>query len=287
MSRNKDRLGSDTRPTAAHAPPPQAMGNSEGGGFSFVVPTDFVELPSKGKYYPENHPLFNQETIEIKQMTAKEEDMLTSRALLKKGIALDRVMKSLIVNNAIDPRSLLVGDRNAIMIAMRISAYGNEYNTKVTCPACSTVQDYSFDLFDLEDQYLEDLSALSVVDLGDGFFQTVLPKTQCTVVFRLLTGHQEKALVDQAENARKRKKDENTISSQLKLITVSVNGDDSPATINYFAVNVPSIDAAHLRSAFKSVTPNIDMSQHFECNNCGHEQEMEVPLTSDFFWPNR
>jgi len=287
LSRNKDRLGSDARAAATHSPPPQSMGNSEGGGFSFVVPTDFVELPSKGKYYPENHPLFNQETIEIKQMTAKEEDMLTSRALLKKGIALDRVMSSLIVNKSINPQSLLVGDRNAIMVAMRISAYGNEYNTKVTCPACSETQDYNFDLFDLEDQEMGDLDSLSVVDLGDGLFQTVLPKTQCTVVFRLLTGHQEKILVDNAETARKRKKSENSVSNQLKLITVSVNGDDNPATINYFAVNVPSLDAAHLRSAFKSVTPNVDMTQHFECNSCGHEQEMEVPLTSDFFWPNR
>jgi hypothetical protein len=90
------------------------------GGFSFVVPTEFIDLPSEGKFYPEGHPLHGQTTLEIKQMTAKEEDLLTSRALLKKGIALDRLLSSVIVNKSIDPNSLLVGDRNAILIATRV-----------------------------------------------------------------------------------------------------------------------------------------------------------------------
>ena len=113
MSRNKDRLGGsqhqDTQPPA------------QTGGFSFVVPTEFVELPSQGRFYPQGHPLHSQDSIEIRQMTAKEEDMLTSRTLLKKGVALDRVISSLIVNKAIDADSLLVGDRNAIIIATRVS----------------------------------------------------------------------------------------------------------------------------------------------------------------------
>ena len=138
MSRNKDRLGGsqhqDTQPPA------------QTGGFSFVVPTEFVELPSQGRFYPQGHPLHGQDSIEIRQMTAKEEDMLTSRTLLKKGVALDRVISSLIVNKAIDPDSLLVGDRNAIIISTRVSGYGNMYETKVSCPACGTTQEYSFDL---------------------------------------------------------------------------------------------------------------------------------------------
>ena len=118
----------------------------DAGGFSFVVPTEFVEIPSQGKYYSQNHPLANQDTIEIKQMTAKEEDILTSRTLLKKGVALERVLESIILNKAIHPDSLLVGDRNALIIAARVSAYGNEYNTTVTCPECGTSQEYGFDL---------------------------------------------------------------------------------------------------------------------------------------------
>ena len=120
MSRNSDRLG--TQPVQNSSPPPQVAQNNDANPFSFVVPTEFVELPSKGKYYPEHHPLHNQETIEIKHMTAKEEDILTSRALLKKGIALDRLLDSVIINNKIKASQLLVGDRNAILIATRIYA---------------------------------------------------------------------------------------------------------------------------------------------------------------------
>ena len=137
MSRNRDRLGSNTPQNSS--PPQQAL--QENPGFAFVVPTEFVELPSGGRFYPENHPLHGQSTIEIKQMTAKEEDILTSRTLLKNGVAIDRVIQSLITDKRVNSDSLLVGDRNAILIAARVSGYGNEYNTTVGCPACGTTQD--------------------------------------------------------------------------------------------------------------------------------------------------
>ena len=270
-------------------PPPQTIeSESRGGGFSFVIPTEFVELPSQGKYYPENHPLFNQETVEIKQMTAKEEDMLTSRALLKKGIALDRVIESLIVNKAIDPQSLLVGDRNAIMIAARISGYGSEYKTSLSCPSCSAKQEYCFNLHDYEVNTLEEMpDVFGLQDLGGGLFITTLPRTNCEVTFRILTGYHEKQVYQQISNARKKNKQENSVTRQLRMITVAVNGDESPEAINYFVNNVPSIDAQHLRTALEAVTPNVDLTQLFVCKECDFEIEMEVPLTSDFFWPKR
>ena len=138
MSRNSDTMGAQSN--ADTAPTQQLIQNTETNDFSFIVPTELVDLPSKGAYYPEGHPLHGSETIEIKQMTAKEEDMLTSRTLLKKGVALERVLESIILNKAIHPDSLLVGDRNALIIAARVSAYGNEYNTTVTCPECGTSQ---------------------------------------------------------------------------------------------------------------------------------------------------
>ena len=121
MARNRERVGAQK---INNDPPPQALGNNEAAPFSFVVPTEFVELPSEGRYYPEGHPLHNQETIEIKHMTAREEDLLTSRALLKKGVALERLLDSVIINKNIRAADLLVGDRNAILIAARISGYG-------------------------------------------------------------------------------------------------------------------------------------------------------------------
>jgi len=277
LSRNKDRLGGsqhqDTQPPA------------QTGGFSFVVPTEFVELPSQGRFYPQGHPLHGQDSIEIRQMTAKEEDMLTSRTLLKKGVALDRVISSLIVNKAIDPDSLLVGDRNAIIIATRVSGYGNLYETKVSCPACGTKQDYSFDLNQANIYDGADARDLGVKTNDDGTFNVALPRTGVDVQFRLLNGRDEKSFLSGMQSDKKTKAERN-ITRQLAAIVVSLNGDTSMQAKQYFIDNVPSIDSRHLRLAYRLSAPNVDLTQHFQCVECSHEQEMEVPLSADFFWTN-
>jgi hypothetical protein len=280
LSRNQDRLGGVQQPDTA--PPPQTMSE---GGFSFVVPTEFVELPSEGKYYPEGHPLCGETSIEIKQMTAKEEDILTSRTLLKKGVALDRVLASVIVDKSIDPDSLLVGDRNAIIIATRVSGYGNDYSTKVTCPACGTAQEYTFDL-NSADIFGGGNSTLGVIKNDDGTFNVVLPKTGITATFRLLTGYDEKTLLSGSELDKKQKVERN-VTRQLSSMLVAANGDTSAQAINYLVGNLPSMDTRHLRLAYRETAPNVDLTQHFECSECDHEQDMEVPLSADFFWPDQ
>ena len=289
MSRNRDRtgLGVDTTPSNAPTPPQLTNQSQNENPFSFVVPTEFVELPSQGKFYPEGHPLHGQTTIEIKQMTAKEEDILTSRALLKKGVALDRMIASLILDKNINPHSLLVGDRNAILVAARVSGYGNEYETTVTCPACAEQVKYSFDLNEAEVYQGTSLQPSEATANDNGTFTTVLPRTNVEVCFRLLNGADEKNLMSLVEAARKRKREENRVTSQLRQIIVSVNGDTNPNNISYVVDNMPSADARHLRLVYRIATPNVDLTQVFECTNCDHTQEMEVPLTADFFWPDR
>jgi len=285
LSRNRDRVGG-TQNKNVESPPPAAMqDNSE--GFSFVVPTEFVELPSEGKFYPEGHPLRGHDSIEIRQMTAKEEDLLTSRTLLKKGVALDRVIQNLIVDKSINAASLLVGDRNALIVAIRKSGYGAEYSTKVTCPSCATTQEYLFDLNELEVKSSSDLSEANISNNEDGTFQLTLPITGAEISFRLLTGYDEKNFAKAAENDRKRKLEEKNVTRQLKNIVVSVNGDNSPQAIQYLVNNVPSMDSRHLRLAYELAAPNVDMTHHFECAECDYEQHLEVPLTADFFWPDR
>ena len=287
MSRNRERVGG-TKQT--HADPPvqeTAQGAVQESPFSFVVPTEFVELPSGGRFYPEGHVLHNETTIEIKQMTAKEEDILTSRSLLKKGIALDRVLRSLILDKRIDPDSLLIGDKNAIVVAARVSGYGNEYTTNVACPACGATQSYTFDLNDSHIATGEDGRDLGVVDNNDGTFNVALPKSNLDITFKLLTGRDEKRLIKQAESKKRSKDGEQNITLQLTTIIHQVNGDDSPELISYVAQNLPSGDSRHLRMAYRTTNPDLDLTQDFECGECGHEQEMEVPLNAEFFWPDR
>ena len=285
MSRNKDRTGNTG---ASHDTPmiPAAQTASDN-GFSFVVPTDFVDLPSKGKFYPENHPLYNAESIELRQMTAKEEDLLTSKTLLKKGIAIDRLLESLIIDKRVKADSLLVGDRNALVIAIRISGYGAEYTTKVTCPSCEHAQKKTFDLITTKSQNYSDLSVLDIAANDDGTFTTELPKTKLNIKFRLLTGKHEKALLSGMKMDRQQNKHEKTVTRHLRNMVCSVNDNSTSEALNYLIQNIPSMDSRHLRLAYKAASPNVELKDMFVCESCDFDQVMEVPLTADFFWPDR
>ena len=91
----------------------------------FKFPTEVVDLPSKGLLYPEDHPLASGQ-VEIKYMTAKEEDILTNQNYLAKGIVVDKLLQSMVVTK-FSYNDLLLGDKNAILVAARVLGYGKDY----------------------------------------------------------------------------------------------------------------------------------------------------------------
>ena len=244
-------------------------------------PTEMVDLPSKGLLYPENHPLASGK-VEMKYMTAKEEDILTSKSLLKKGVAIDRMLQNLIVDNNVKLDYLLSGDKNAILIASRISGYGSEYAVRLSCPACSQKQEFSFDLSSLEHKDLSDLDDLQLETTNRGTFMYKLPRSKAMVEFRLLTSGDESQMTQEMIRT---KKQENVSTDQLKRVVVSINGVEDRLQLRQFIENMPAADARFLRAAIKRSTPDVEMSQTFICASCDHEEEMEVPLTTEFFWP--
>lgn len=277
MRNNEERFG----------PPIQedqvAASQSGDNKLNFVTPTEIVELPSKGKLYPPNHPLHGKEEIEIKFMTAKEEDILTNKSLLRKGVAIDKMLQSLLIDPGLKVDDLLVGDKNAILLASRISAYGSEYSVQVTCPSCETRQKKDFELSEIMSKELDEREIpSSVTPSGNGTFLFNLPKLGVQVEFRLMTSADEAQIAKQVIS----KKDvENVSTGQLKKSIVSVNGMYDAQSIKQLADNMVASDARALRNVIKEVTPEIDMTQDFVCENCGHEEEVEVPLTAEFFWP--
>ena len=284
MSRNKDRLGiGDTTPE--HSSPPVAAMDSN--IFSFVAPTEFVKLPSEGRYYPSDHPLCNQNTIEIKQMTAKEEDILTSITLIENGVALERLLESIIVNKTIDPKTLLVGDRNAIVIAARVSGYGNIYRTQITCPQCITEQKYNFNLNEAKVTTTTEIVANlpeAIVVTDTGTYSVTLPKSNLVIEMSLLNGNDERALTDKLSNNKS--DSQKLVTTQLFHMIKSVNGNSTREAIEYVSQNLPSSDSAFLRKIYTKIVPNVELSLGFKCQHCGHCEDMEVPLAAEFFWPN-
>jgi len=252
----------------------------------FVSPTEFVELPSKGIGYSEDHPLSGQDVIEIRFMTAKDEDILTSETLLKKGIALERLLENIIVDKTVDPKTMLIGDRNAVIIAARASGYGSLYQTKTTCPKCGTGAEISFDLSEPKIQELnyEELEFLTRNEAGN--FIITLPQTQFSVEVRLLTGKDEQYLTQLAQSKKKNKLGDSVMTDQYKMMIVSVEGVTDKPTLGKFIELMPASDSRFLRKAYKTIIPNIRITEDFSCTSCGHEQELEVSFGADFFWPD-
>ena len=279
MRNNLDRLGAGSnQPQNQDSDPP--MDNSIP-SINFVIPTEMVSLPSKGLFYPENHPLHKSETIEIKQMTAKEEDILTSRNLLKKGIALDKLIQSLIVNKQINTDTLTIEDRSAIILAARISAYGAEYKTVVTCPSCNEKSKNSFDLLEKLDS-IDDIQPPPIT--SGGYFLVTLPATKWEVLCRALNGYDEKALVRFTEAKKNVSDSDSLLLEQLKLMVVAINEVTDKNTLQTALVNMPARDAKHLRTTYSQAVKGVDMRHSFSCDKCDYNGELEVPLTADFFW---
>ena len=292
MRNNENRTGSKKKTVAA----PEALGenqteNNIANIFDFVKPTTFVTLPSAGTLYPEDHPLHGKTEIEIKQMTAKQEDILTSRNLLKKGVAIDRFIQSLLTDSSIKVDDLLVGDKSAILIAARIDGYGSAYTTSVTCPSCSTSSDYTFDLQEEQDNLLSDSSDKTSLELPDNVTKTTdgTFKIQLNAGFeaevRPLFSSDEKRLIKTINNRQQSKLEETSVTDQLRMMIVSLAGYSDRKTINKAIELMPVRAVREIRDTYQKIIPNVDLKRTFSCDSCGTETMLEVPLTAEFFWP--
>jgi hypothetical protein len=275
MSRNQNRVFGNNPET----PPPVPVQNQPQqeimSPFNFVVPTEIVDLPSEGQFYPENHPLHNMDSIEIKHMTAKEEDILTSPTLLKKGVALDKMLQSIIIDKRIKVDDLLIGDKNALLVKSRVFGYGADYHTSIVCTNCNHKFDHSFDLDEIKTKELEEIEAVTKKE--NGHFEIVLPRSNLVIEFRLLTSKDEKIIMDKKSGGS---------LGLLKHITVSVNEQKDKFYIEKALQSLPIIDASIFKKAYLKVMPDLDMTQEVECPDCTEISEMGVPLNADFFWPD-
>ena len=279
---NEDRVGA-AQPDAS-PPPPRAK--TEDDFLSFVTPTEFVELPSGGRHYPEGNPLHSVDSIEIRHMTAKEEDILTSQSLLKKGIVIDRLLESLLVDKSIKVDDLLIGDKNAILIAARISGFGAQYITSVTCPQCTTMGEQEFDLDELRVGDEPPVLPEGVTETDHGTYLIKLPTLKVNVEVKLLTSADEKRLTAVKDRKRKMKLPESNYTDNLKSILVSVEGRDDDSSLQKLLEVMPLRDSTYLMKTYQSVVPNLNTELLFSCEMCHHEGGIELPFTADFFWPD-
>lgn len=283
MRNSFDRLGLEAQNKDTQESP--VAPNGSAGLLNFVTPTEFVELPSKGKLYPVGHPLKDKEFIEIKEMTAKEEDILTSKALAKKGATLDRFISSVLIDKTIDAETLLSGDRQAIILAARISGYGADYETEVVCPFCDKKQRHVFNLLEkLPHLGGESEQEVSFKITEKGTVIVELPSTKWRVELKALTGKEEKILASFVQNNKAKEKADTFIVDQLKLMILSIQEITDRKTIEEAISVMPAKDSRFLRQTYNKLMPAIDLNHSFECKECGLDTQLEVPLNADFFW---
>jgi hypothetical protein len=237
----------------------------------FKIPTEMVDLPSKGLLYPEGNPLAEGK-VEMKYMTAKEEDILTNQAYIKQGIVLDKLLQSLIVTK-INYDDLIVGDKNALMVASRVLGYGKDYDFVYDD------ESYVIDLSTIENKVFDE----SLIKKGINEFSYTLPNSGNLVTFKILTAGDDKKIDAELAGLKKINKDSSPeLSTRLKYIITSVNGDREAKTIREFVDNhLLARDSRLLREYIRQVQPDVDLT--FTTTS---GEEVAIPVNLSFFWPD-
>ena len=251
--------------------------------FGYEVPVESVPLPSNGIIYEQETGLYGKETLDIKSMTAKEEDILTSRALIKKGTVITELIKSCLTDKTIDVDSMISGDRNAVMTALRITGYGSDYKVQVDCPECGAVNKQTFMLDELPIKRLE----ISPIVEGSNLFEFILPVTKKKVQFKFLTGRDEVEMNTIAERKKKQGlKTDSLVTSRLQFSVVAIDGVTDRSKIGMFISNMPARDSLSLRKYIDSNEPGIEMKSWMQCESCDEHTEVNLPIGASFFWPD-
>jgi hypothetical protein len=259
----------------------------------YKFPTEIIELPSRGLIYSKDNPLSSGK-VEMKYMTAREEDILSTASYIKDGSVLDRLFKSLIISNGegtpIKYTDLVIGDKNAIMIAARVLGYGKDYNVEIQDPTSDKKQKEVIDLTQFENK---EYDGSTQSELHKNEFRFELPQSKRIVTFMCLTESKERLIkhkLDEYKKAnRKLKKDEASreLTTRMKVAILSIDDSYEIKDVENFVDNeLFAVDSRSLRSHMSKVMPDIDLSWEFISEETGGISEMTLPIGTGFFWPD-
>ena len=241
-------------------------------------PTEVIDLPSQGKLYSKDSPLAEGK-IELKYMTTREEDILMSENLIKKGVVIDKLLDSLIVTPNIKQTDLILGDKNAVLVAARILAYGPEYTSEINNPNDPNQKiEHTFDLSQCPFKELSD-----DIKYDGNSFDFTTPVGKNKLKFKILTGADEALMNKDIEQSAKFGY-ESSITTRLRYMITEVDGDASKETINTYTQNMLARDSAAFRKHVQDITPDIELTQEIEIG--GDTVSAAIPLTVEFFWPS-
>ena len=242
----------------------------------FTIPTETVELPSKGVLNSKENPLSSGK-VEMKYMTSKEEDILTNQNYISKGIVLDKLVESMLVEK-LDLDEMLLGDKNALMVASRILGYGKDYTFKAMIDG--ELGERTVDLTTLQEKKL---ITDTQIEKGVNEFRFTLPRTKTSITYKLLTNKDEKDITKELEGLKKLfpKATPPDVSTRMKYIITSVDGHSDVSTVRSFVdKGLIASDSRALRKEYKRIAPDVNLTY----KNDGQE-DVNIPINLNFFWP--
>ena len=247
-------------------------------------PTEVISLPSQGIPYSDTSPLSSGE-LELKQMTAKEENLLVSQNLLKKNIVLDKLLESLVIDKDIKLDDMLMCDTDAAIFAIRRLAYGDTYDTTIGCSKCGKENEVAIDLSLMKNKEID----FSIFQKGENSIPFTLPNSKINITFKLLTRKDIYNIDKEIEGLKKINKESSTeITTRLIHIITSVDGSSETSKIRKFVnENLLSKDSLELRKYIKKISPALDTTFEFCCEHCDFKRKEETPMGVTFFWPNQ
>ena len=248
----------------------------------FKYPTEQIDLPSKGLIYPESSPL-SKGVIEMKYMTAKEEDILSNANFIRQGIVIDKLLQSMLITK-FDYSDLLIGDKDAIMLAARILGYGKDYSFSYYPEYSDNEEIITVDLTLLNEKLIDEKS---LAEKGKNEFSYKLPNTGNVITFKLLTHGDEQAIEKENQGLKKiDPKSNSEVTTRLRHTILSVNGDYNPKTIREFIeYGFLAKDSRAFREHFNSISPGINLKYTYTFDS-GVEEDITVPVGVNFFWPD-
>ena len=237
----------------------------------FKFPTETVDLPSKGLVYPKDH-ILRSGKVEIKYMTAKEEDILTNSAYIKNGTVIDKLIDSVIVTEGVNHKDLIVGDKNAVMIATRILGYGADYKIIIAG------EEQSIDLGKIENKEFDS----SLITDGQNEFSFTLPYSKINITYKILNGLDEDKISREVAGLKKLNKNNSSeLTTRMKYMILSINGDSDKKSVREFVdQSFLARDARAFRDHIKTTSPDVDLSYILDSG-----KEVEVTIGLSFFWP--
>jgi len=246
----------------------------------FQVPTETVDLPSKGAFYPNK-----KDSVTIKYLTATEDDILYSPDLIKSGRVLDVLLDKAVLDTDLRPENMLSGDRNFLLVEIRKTGLGNDYVPgEITCPSCGQVHEPTIDLSKIG------MKELEVMPDAEGEYEVTLPVMKMTIKFRLLTGLDEKRLSKLAESKGNKAgggiKVSKLITEKYVMQIMEVNNNRDKLYIKKFIAAMPMRDSMFFREYTRTIEPGLDLSYEFDCPSCGTLDIKDIPVTPKLFYPD-